>query len=243
MVILSGLLAVPAAAIVAVVAASRAWRRDRPPEAISMPPQRGTRAVEDVLRDLGPGAEARLRPRVAAAGLPYPPPRLALLAFKAEKRLELWGATPAGAWARIRDYPILAASGSAGPKLREGDRQVPEGIYRIDALNPNSAYHLSMRLDYPNAFDRAQARREGRSNLGGDIFIHGSDRSIGCLALGDEAIEELFVLVARAGRDRAEVVIAPNDLRGGRPAAANRPDLPWLGALYDAITTALRPFE
>jgi murein L,D-transpeptidase YafK len=71
------------------------------------------------------------------------------------------------------------ASGKAGPKLREGDGQVPEGIYRIDGLNPNSSYHLSLKLNYPNDFDLEQARTEGRTELGGDIFIHGKAVSIG----------------------------------------------------------------
>lgn len=90
-------------------------------------------------------------------------------------------------------YHILAASGTVGPKLREGDEQVPEGIYSISGLNPNSQFHLSLRVDYPNTNDRQQAQLESRTNLGQDIMIHGRAASIGCLALGDEAAEDLFI--------------------------------------------------
>ena len=72
---------------------------------------------------------------------------------------------------------------------------MPEGVYRIVALNPNSSYHLSMKLDYPTEFDLSKARAEGRTRPGSDIFIHGKAVSIGCVAVGDDAIEEIFVLV------------------------------------------------
>jgi murein L,D-transpeptidase YafK len=97
--------------------------------------------------------------------------------------------------------------------LRKGDGQVPEGIYRIESLNPNSRYHLSLRVSYPNEFDRARAKREQRTNPGGDIMIHGGAASIGCLAMGDEAAEELFVLAALTGIRNITVVLSPVDFR------------------------------
>ena len=136
---------------------------DRSPEVL-LPHEE--RTVQDVMARYGPAAEQRLLPYLQAAGLPYPPTALALLGFKDEKRLEVWG-QHAGQWRRIRSYPMLAASGGAGPKLREGDLQVPEGLYRIEALNPNSQFHLSMKVDYPNALDRQQATFDGRDELGG----------------------------------------------------------------------------
>jgi murein L,D-transpeptidase YafK len=111
----------------------------------------------------------------------------------------------------IRDYYIQVASGGAGPKLRQGDRQVPEGIYRIVKLDPNSHYHLSMKLNYPNEFDLLHARQDGRKAPGSNILIHGKAVSIGCLAMGDEAIEELFVLTEHVGVEKVKVVIAPHD--------------------------------
>ena len=202
---------------------------------------RGRRTVQEVVREYGPTAEARLKPYFDRAGISYPPYRIALLAFKLEKELELW-ARLEGAWTYIRKYPILAASGKAGPKLREGDRQVPEGIYRVVSFNPNSAYHLSIKLDYPNVFDLQKARLEGRVNPGSDIFIHGGARSIGCLAVGEAAIEELFVIAARVGSDNVEILIAPNDLRCGPPVTDLTAQPSWVGLLYESVAAELRRF-
>jgi murein L,D-transpeptidase YafK len=114
--------------------------------------------------------------------------------------------------------------------------QVPEGIYRITKLNPNSNYHLSMRLNYPNAFDISHARQEGRGSLGSDIYIHGSNFSSGCLAMGDKSIEELFVMVAQVGAENVKVVIAPHDPRV-KPLKADSEKLPaWTPELYATIT-------
>ena len=193
------------------------------------------------MAEIGPAALGRLRVRFAQSNVRWPSRRVALIALKQEGILELWTAGP-GARQRVHAYSILAASGTVGPKLREGDEQVPEGIYRITWLHPNSAYHLSMKLDYPNAFDREKARAEGRTNLGGDIFIHGSDVSIGCLAMGNSVIEELFVLAAEVGLENVSVIVAPWDLRRRPPPADTPQNLPWLAELYRRIRIALAPF-
>jgi hypothetical protein len=200
----------------------------------------GPRTVADVIARYGPAARSRLLPHFRKAGMTYPPKRVALLVFKEERRLAVW-ARGQGPWRYIHSWPILAASGYAGPKLREGDRQVPEGLYRIEHLNPNSSYHLSMKVDYPNAFDREVARRDGRTRLGGDIFIHGKRVSVGCVALGDPGIEDLFTLVADTGHPRVQIIIAPNDLRRGgavMPEAAPR----WTSQLHARLAAALREF-
>lgn len=202
---------------------------------------RGKETIQSVLSRLGEDARARLSPHFESAGVTYPPGKLVLLAFKEERVLEVWAHGEDGP-VLVREYPIVGASGGPGPKLREGDLQVPEGIYAIDALNPNSAFHLSLRVDYPNASDRQQAAADGRSNLGGDIFIHGGRASIGCLAMGDEAIEELFVLCAEAGLGNIEVIIAPCDLRAGRTFPGGLP-VAWAEGLYRQIAAALEPFR
>jgi murein L,D-transpeptidase YafK len=199
------------------------------------------RSIADVLRRYGPDARARLRPHFERAQVAYPPSRVALLVFKDEERMALWAMNAAGRWRFIRDYDVLAASGHAGPKLREGDEQVPEGIYGIAHLNPNSSYHLSMKVTYPNAFDRQQARADRRTRLGGDIFIHGRDVSIGCVAIGDRGIEEIFTLVAETGAPRVKVVIAPNDLRT-EGAIVHRDAPVWVGGLYRTIQQELAAF-
>jgi hypothetical protein len=203
------------------------------------PAERGRATVAGRLDEHGGSARARLRPRFEDAGVDYPPRGLTFLAIKDEARLEVWAEGEGGALRFVRDYPVLAASGGAGPKLREGDGQVPEGVYAIDWLNPNSDYHLSMHIDYPNQIDRARAAAEGRTDLGGAIMVHGSDVSIGCLAMGDPAIEELFVLVADAGLP-ARIVIVPTDLRlhpdpepPGAPA--------WTAELYRTLRDAVAP--
>ena len=180
-----------------------------------------------------------------------PPEEVALVAFKEEKRLALWvrgGAAPRAsgrrpAWTFVRDYPILAASGRAGPKLREGDRQVPEGVYRVVSMNPYSKFYLSMMIDYPNAFDRRKGSEDGRTRLGGEICIHGGAASIGCLAVGDEAIEELYHLVGEVEAENVLVLIAPNDIRQGRPVVRSPQSPPWVDELYRDLRRELAAFE
>jgi hypothetical protein len=202
----------------------------------------GPRSVADVVARYGPAARRRMAPHFARAGVAYPPKQMALLVFKRENRLSVWARSTANSpWRFVRHYPILAASGHAGPKLREGDYQVPEGVYRIAHLNPMSSYHLSMKVSYPNDFDRRMAARDGRTRLGGDIFIHGNRVSIGCVAIGDPAIEELFTLVAQTGHSRVKVIIAPNDLRA-RGAILHEEAPRWVGQLYRTVAAALVEF-
>ncbi len=200
------------------------------------------RTVAGVVKIIGRGAELRLKPYFQGAGVAYPPRQIALIVLKDEMELELW-AEKDGRWAYVHTYDVLAASGEAGPKQKLGDHQVPEGIYHITSLNPNSRFHLSMKLDYPNSFDLQKARVEKRTGLGGDIFIHGKAKSVGCVAVGDRAIEELFVIAARTGIPNVTVVIAPNDLRRWKPWLDKNQIYPsWLPELYDAIAQELAKF-
>lgn len=202
------------------------------------------KSVADVLQMLQSEVSQRVKPDYTKAGVDYPPRQgMTLIALKAEKRLEVW-AKEEHSWHFIRSYPILAASGVAGPKLKQGDCQVPEGIYRILWLNPNSLYHLSLKVDYPNDFDRKMAAAEGRSNLGGDIFIHGKDVSIGCIAIGDAAIEEIFVTAAMIGTTKIKLITAPNDLRIGKPLISPINNaLAWIDPLYRRINEELREYR
>jgi hypothetical protein len=196
---------------------------------------KGARSIDDALYAFAPSALDQIKPYFRKAGVAYPPLEIVLIAYKDERKMELW-ARDNGKFKLIRPYNIKAASGMRGPKLRQGDRQVPEGIYHIAHLNPNSNYHLSMKVDYPNEFDIDHAMYDGRHDLGGDIFIHGKNVSAGCLAMGDAAIEELFVLAAHVGASNIKVVIAPSDPRL-RPLDTSHPSLPvWTPELYDRIT-------
>lgn len=212
----------------------RHWLRPGP-----LPSQ--PRTVEQVVRALADPVRQRLEPAFQKAGVSYPPTRMMLQAFKAEKRIDLLAASAGGPLRPILSWPVLAASGEVGPKLREGDRQVPEGFYRIELLNPNSRFHLSLRVNYPNPDDLARARDEGReiSQLGGDIMIHGGAASIGCLAIGDHAVEELFVLAAQTGLDTIELVIFPGDFRTGPPPAPPESAPAWTSDLHEALKREL----
>lgn len=205
----------------------------------SSPAPRGPYSVEDRVRQYGDAVRRRLEPDFRRAGVTYPPDELTLLAFKQERMLEVYAASKGGERRFIRAYPILAVSGHLGPKLREGDLQAPEGLYRVENLNPNSLYHLALRVDYPNVFDRAHAAAEGRTSPGGDIMIHGSSCSIGCLAMGDLASEDLFVLAALTGAEKVRILISPIDLRT-KAAPAVAPEAPaWLPGLYQQLKAEL----
>ncbi len=206
---------------------------------IPSPPLSGQWTVENILQDYSAYTTRKLNPYFAKAKVSYPPREVIFIALKQEKKLELW-ARDSGEFRFIRDYDIRAASGVAGPKLRQGDRQVPEGIYRIEGLNPNSHYHLSIKINYPNEFDIFHAWQEGRADLGSDIFIHGKAASIGCLAMGDDVIEELFVLTAQVGTENVKVVIAPHDPRIF-PLEVDSEKLPeWTPELYSIISREIK---
>jgi murein L,D-transpeptidase YafK len=136
--------------------------------------------------------EEKLRKRCSDKNLTYPPRELFLRALKREQTLEVWAGNEGGKTLQLLvTYPLTAFSGVLGPKRREGDRQIPEGVYHIDRFNPRSAFHMSIGLNNPNSAER---RFADHKKPGGDIFIHGRAASVGCLAIGDEAIEELYVL-------------------------------------------------
>ena len=226
-------IALAALTAVVVVVALRQEREPERPEAY---------AVRDRLEQYAPAVEGRLRKPFAAAGLGWPPGEFALVAFKDSRKLEVYGRERNdAAWRYVRDYPVLAASGALGPKLRAGDLQVPEGRYEVVALNPNSRFHLALRLGYPNAFDRRMAAADGRTELGGDIMIHGHASSVGCLAMGDPAAEDLFVLTALTSPENVRVTISPTDFRlGGPPPAIH--GSPWLPRLYADLGRTLAAF-
>lgn len=195
--------------------------------------------VEDGLRSYEAGARERLTPALQAKGFSYPLTNFTLLTIKDASRLQLFAHDRSGRAVHIKDYPVLAKSGTLGPKLREGDGQIPEGIYKVNFLNPNSLYHLSLRLNYPNKFDQQMARRDGRTRLGGDIMIHGKNVSIGCIAIGDPGIEEIFCLATRAGIPNIRVVIVPTDWRS-KPFDAKAIKGPaWLPELYAKLKTEI----
>ncbi len=200
------------------------------------------KAVDNAIKRYGLRMEPELKRWVTHAGVTYPPRDIALLAFKQERKIQLWAKDENTQWRYIHTYAMTAYSGRLGPKLKERDLQIPEGVYRLTTLNPFSSMHLSMMINYPNNFDRLQAFKDGRHNLGGSIFLHGKSMSVGCLAVGDKAIDQLFLLVHRVGLSHTQVIIAPNDLRKTKPATSSFAQPRWLPELYQQITLALRSF-
>ena len=197
-------------------------------------------AMKIKIADYSRYAEQQMRPYFRRAGVKYPPKRLAFLVFKNTEQFEIY-ASDGHDWRYIRTFSVLAHSGGPGPKLLSGDDQVPEGIYRIIGMNPESHFDLSLHLSYPNAFDRQMARRDNRTDLGGKIYIHGSDRSIGCVAIGNTAIQQVFPLVYYVGIHHVQVIIAPDDLRIYKPIYG-RAYPKWLPLKYARIGSALQQF-
>ena len=152
----------------------------------------------------------------------------------------------AGPFRLVATYPILATSGGPGPKRREGDGQVPEGFYEIDRFNPESLFHLSLGVNYPNAADRIRSHHD---RPGGDIFIHGKNVSIGCAPIGDVGIEQLYLaaLDTRArGQARIPIHIFPARMRGAEWigfAAEHTARNPALARFWEQLQPAYDAFE
>lgn len=130
--------------------------------------------------------------------------QLFLRAFKMEQLLEVW-VKPDGNlhWAKLKNFAFCKTSGQPGPKRREGDRQIPEGVYHIDRFNPKSKYHLSLGINYPNALDRSLGDPDFP---GSDIFIHGGCETVGCIPITDRGIEEVYLLASWARENRQQKI-------------------------------------
>ena len=165
--------------------------------------------------------------------------------FKQESELELW-AENGDAYLLVKRYPICKWSGTLGPKLKEGDLQSPEGFYSVtpDRLNPNSRFHLSFNVGFPNAYDKAHGR------TGSFLMVHGNCVSIGCYAMTDPGIEEIYGMVEAAlaaGQPSVQVHIFPFKMTGDNLRAHEKSK--WIGFWrnlkqgYDAFETRKRPPE
>jgi murein L,D-transpeptidase YafK len=192
-------------------------------------------------------AEAQTAPRLqremAAMDLRLGAP-VFIRIIKQPAELELWIARVDGAFVKFRTYPVCSFSGGLGPKTKVGDSQAPEGFYAVSAprMNPWSSYHLSFDLGYPNAFDRARGR------TGSALMVHGNCVSIGCYAMGDAAIEEIWTAMAaafRAGQPFVRVHAFPfrMDRLNEHPDPANAAFWADLKRGWDAFEQTKRPPE
>ena len=126
--------------------------------------------------------------------------------------------------------------------IKGGKYTIPEGIYQMEYLNPNSKYHLSIKVNYPNAFDREKAKLDGRTDLGGDIMIHGKNVTIGCIPVGDKNIEEIFILATKTKNKHFPIIIAPHDFRTNKTFPEIEA-ISWENELYENISKELTNFE
>ena len=160
--------------------------------------------LEYVHANTRPQLETRLAKQDLRMGDP-----VYLRAFKSEMQMEVWMQNrKTGQYDLFQTYPICRASGKLGPKQKEGDEQAPEGFYTVSdkQLNPNSKFYLSFNLGYPNEYDRAHKR------TGSALMVHGNCLSKGCLAMTDENIGEIYMLVEESlknGNDPVPVHIFP----------------------------------
>ncbi|MBP9477689.1 MAG: murein L,D-transpeptidase [Sebaldella sp.] len=128
--------------------------------------------------------------------------------FKEEGKLEIWAENSEKTYTLYKTYDICTYSGGLGPKKKEGDKKTPEGFYstKKSSLNPNSSYHLSFNIGYPNAYDKAHGY------TGSLIMVHGNCVSIGCFAMTDKYIEEIYSIVERSlinGQNVIDVHVFP----------------------------------
>lgn len=171
--------------------------------------ERAARHSAWLKQQLLPGAAPATSPleaRLAAAGFKWGAP-IFIRVFKQTFELEVW-LKRGDRFEKFATYPICYFSGNLGPKLRTGDWQSPEGIYQVEArqLNPNSRWHKAFNLGFPNAFDRAHGR------TGSFLMVHGGCSSVGCYAITNPAIDDVYRLASAAiaaGQSRFQVQALP----------------------------------
>lgn len=177
-----------------------------------------SRTIKDV--NLQIGKKVLLRAPELTKYIARPNIKYKIVIYKLEQLVEIWAdkgfsksldksKSSQDRFEILETYHMTGFSGKLGPKNQQGDRQIPEGVYSIPVLNPNSSYHLSIKLNYPNALDKKRALNNKVKNPGGLIFIHGKSVTIGCVPIGDSNIEEVFYLVSKVGRSKFEVIVAP----------------------------------
>ena len=154
--------------------------------------------------------EDSLKKQFQERELAWPPQSLYIRSFKYDRQLEVWVRNDNDdEYKLFKTYKVCMQSGTTGPKRVEGDYQVPEGFYYINEFNPNSKYHLALGLNYPNASDKILSDND---RPGGSIYIHGNCVSVGCIALNNASIEELYLIASRvktSGQDFIPVHVFP----------------------------------
>lgn len=207
--------------------------------AIKSTPTRHFSSKAAVLAHVGPRVRNKLAQMFASQAVDYPPTEMTWICLKAERKLLLFARDKNKNYKLALQYPIIGASGNAGPKLKEGDMQVPEGFYRLSGFRPNLVAYMGLDVSYPNSEDKMHAREAHRTGLGSDILIHGSRWSTGCLAMGNEPIEEMFVLANDVGLNNIKLIFAPCDLTTTKPDIKMDEQPKWLPVLYSRLKKSM----
>jgi len=153
-------------------------------------PRRITGKVNDIFERTEDSVKIQFQKQQFA----WPPVAMYVRSFKYDRQLEVWVKGNLSEPFRLfKIYKVCMQSGTMGPKRMEGDYQVPEGFYHINDLNPNSLFHLSLGLNYPNASDKILG---DSIRPGSNIYIHGNCVSTGCIPISDEPIEEVFFIAS-----------------------------------------------
>ncbi len=154
--------------------------------------------------------EDSVKKQFEAKKLNWPPQSMFIRSFKYDRQMEVWVKNnQKEPFKLFKTYKVCMQSGTIGPKRMEGDFQVPEGFYCINEFNPNSNYHLSLGLNYPNASDRILS---DSTRPGSAIYIHGNCVSTGCIPISDIPIEEVFIIASNVkakGQDFIPVHVFP----------------------------------
>ena len=154
--------------------------------------------------DIFTSAEDTVRKQFADKGLIWPAKFVYIRSFKYDARLEIWVKNSFKEQYKLfKTYKVCMQSGTMGPKRLQGDYQVPEGFYYINEFNPKSNYHMALGLNYPNASDRVLS---DSLRPGGDIYIHGSCVSVGCIPVTDKQIEEIYIITSYAKNNGQEFI-------------------------------------
>ncbi|MEE9374854.1 MAG: murein L,D-transpeptidase family protein [Rhizobiaceae bacterium] len=150
-------------------------------------------ALDGISQKANAPVPKRLITKMKAQGMSVTSP-IMLRIFKQENTLEVWKRKDTGRYALLTTHEICKWSGKLGPKFKEGDRQAPEGFYRVNKhqMNPNSQYHLSFNMGFPNAYDRSHGR------TGSHLMVHGACSSAGCYSMTDDRVEEIYALARDA---------------------------------------------
>ena len=148
--------------------------------------------------------EDTLKKQFAAAGISWPATQIYIRSFKYDSQMEVWVRSNTKEKFRLfKTFKICALSGSLGPKRMEGDYQVPEGFYYVNLFKPSSTYHMALGINYPNISDEILS---DSIKPGGDIYIHGSCVTVGCIPIMDNQIEDLYILASYARQGGQEFI-------------------------------------